>query len=81
MSIRVTFDLDGCSKQDAERWGELIIDACRLDRKVAMTLVGVVEHNSDGAGPGCERCGGTGVAPDGENECQACCYPEQEPKQ
>lgn len=39
----VVFELDGCSVRDGEKWGELIIDACRLEPSVAMELVAVKE--------------------------------------
>lgn len=42
-AIRVVFKLDGCTKREVEEWGELIIDACRLDPKVEMELVEVEE--------------------------------------
>lgn len=34
----VAFSLNGCSKREAEKWGELIVDACRLDPKVNMEM-------------------------------------------
>lgn len=29
--IRVVFEMEGPTLQECEKWGELIIDACRLD--------------------------------------------------
>lgn len=50
--IRVVFMLDGCSRREAEEWGELIIDACRLDPKIMMELVVVQEVNPPGVDQG-----------------------------
>lgn len=41
------FQLEGCTLREAEEWGELIIDACRLEDKVAMELTEVKETAKD----------------------------------
>lgn len=38
MSQLVIFEIDGISLCEAEKWGELIVDACRLDPKAHITL-------------------------------------------
>lgn len=38
MALLVIFELEGATQREAEDWGELIIDACRLEPKIVMEL-------------------------------------------
>lgn len=44
--IVVTFNIEGCSKRAADDWAELVLDACRLEPRIAMSIAGVDEISS-----------------------------------
>lgn len=46
MAILVIFELDGVTEKEADEWGCLIIDACRLEPKVGMELVAVKDTSA-----------------------------------
>lgn len=64
---------------------ELGADESQLEgvrKRVEFYRLALFQHpeprQAEGVGRGCEECNGTGVAPDGENECEAC---YEEPRQ